>query len=156
SVFESFSKSFVIDWINNNPSSAVSVASSSDLRNFFGKQIIDIGIIGDHGFDLSRSMGHVLFNERRLDSLSVIREVFKSLFSSSVVQSALGDQLWLLNQRRHLFVHKRGVVDTGYLSKTAALENKGDRLVLTSDDVKKHLVAVRDAIVAIGNVSTHT
>lgn len=152
-VFENFSKTFIVDWLNSNPRCAVSVSNTPELKDFFGKQIVDIALIDDHGFDLSRSMGTVLFNERRLDSLSVICTVFKALFSSSTVQSALGEKLWLLNQQRHLFVHKRGIIDDDYLRKTSSNDRKGERLILKSGNIVEHLSAVRDAIGAIGEAA---
>lgn len=153
-VFENFSKTFIVDWLNSNPRCAVSVSNTPELKDFFGKQIVDIALIGDHGFDLSRSMGTVLFNERRLDNLSVIRTVFKALFSCSTVQSALGEKLWLLNQQRHLFVHKRGIIDDNYPNKTSSNDSKGERLILKSGNIVEHLSAVRDAIGAIGEAAS--
>lgn len=154
SVFEHFSKTFIVDWLNSNPGCAGSVSDAPELKEFFGKQVVDISVLGNHAFDLSKSMGTILFSERRVDSLSVIRAVFKALFSSSTVQTALGEKLWMLNQQRHLFVHKRGIVDADYLGKTSSSEQKGERLTLTSDNIVDHLMAVREAIVAIGEAAS--
>ncbi|MFK5979532.1 MAG: hypothetical protein QM488_11660 [Rhizobiaceae bacterium] len=153
SVFESFARSFIITWLNEDPSRASLILTSQDLKNFLGKQVIDFQTIGDHSFDLSSSMGTIIFSGRRLDNLGVIRVTMKALFGSATVQKALGDNLWALNQKRHLFVHKRGIVDTDYLSKTGASAALGERLSLESDDVLEYLKAVRDAIIAIGDAA---
>lgn len=103
SILESFSRSFIISWINENPNSASFVLAAPELKDFFGKKAIEIKTIEDHSFDLSNSMGTIIFQNRRLDSLSVIRGVMKALFSSGEVQSALNQDIWILNQKRHFF-----------------------------------------------------
>lgn len=156
SIFESFARSFIIAWLNDDPNRASPILASQNLKEFFGKQVVDIQTIGDHSFDLSKSMGTVLFRGRRLDSLGTIRGAMKALFESSTVQTALGEDLWILNQRRHLFVHNRGVVDSTYLKQTNDTAPLGERLTLNCDDVKQHLIAVRVAIIAIGDAVAAT
>lgn len=153
SIFESFARSIIIAWLNEDPRRASSVLDSPDLKDFFGRKVVDFETIGDHNFDLSRSMGTVLFKDRRLDSLRVIRGSMKALLSSQAVQTALGKDLWILNQRRHLFVHNRGVVDAAYVSKTAETTPIGEKLTLKCDDVIEHLIAVRTAILAVGDAA---
>lgn len=153
SIFESFARSFIISWIDANPGYAAPVLASPDLKDYLGKQVVDIKTIDEHGFDLSKSMGSILFRGRRLDSLKVIRGVTKALFNDADIQTSLGSDLWLLNQRRHLFVHNRGVVDADYLSNTSDPAKLGDRLLLKSEDIKQHLVAVHSAIVCIAKAA---
>ncbi|AZV77952.1 hypothetical protein EBB79_08605 [Parasedimentitalea marina] len=156
SIFESFARSFIIAWLNDDPSRASSIIASQDLKDFFGKKVVDLQTIGDHGFDLSKSMGTVLFKDRRLDSLGNIRGAMKAFFNSSNIQTALGKDLWILNQRRHLFVHNRGVVDLEYLKKSGDTAPLGERLTLKCADVEQHLVSVREAIIAVGDAAAAT
>lgn len=149
SVFENFARAFVIDWINSNPKSAQVVMKLPELRDYFGKQAVDIQIIGEHGFDLSRSMGSVIFKGRRLDSLSVVRALLKALFNSSELQTTLDDDLWLLNQRRHLFVHHRGLIDQEFKNATGDSTPVGTKLVIYCRDVERSLLTVRSAILEI-------
>ncbi len=149
SVFESFSRSFIISAINENPRMAEPVLRAPDLRDVFGKQVVDLQTIGDHGFDLSSSMGSILFKNRRLDSLGNIRSVMKALLDSSEVQTALGQELWLLNQRRHLLVHNRGIIDAEYCKNTGDKGPIGAKLKVTATDAENSLTAVRDAILAV-------
>ena len=151
--FESFARSFAIEWLNQDPGRAMSLLETPDLKDFFGKKGVDLRTIGDHGFDLSGSMGTILFKDRRLDSLANIRGTMKALFNAPSVQEALGGRLWLLNQQRHLFVHKRGVVDEAYLAAYPDASPLGERIHLTWDEVKQHLWAVQSAILAIGEAA---
>lgn len=152
-VFESSVRSFVIDWINADPQRANSVLASPDLKPYFGKQVVDIAVIGEHAFDLTSSMGDILFRERRLDNLSVIRSVLEALFNNSDVRGALAEDMWMLNQRRHLFVHRRGLVDAEYLRRTNDTVSVGEKLSVTSSDVEHYIRAVKSAFVAIASAA---
>ena len=66
SIFESFARSFIISWLNDNPKQATLILNSQSFKEQFGKQSIDIQNLSDHNFDLSKSMGAILFNGRRL------------------------------------------------------------------------------------------
>lgn len=152
-VFESLVRAFVISWINADPYRARPVLASADLKPYFGKQVVDIAVIGDHAFDLTTAMGDILFRDRRLGDLGVIRNVLDALFADSDVRDALADDMWMLNQRRHLFVHRRGLVDTEYLGRTGDSVPFGKRLSVTSGDVEHYIRAVQSAFVAIASAA---
>lgn len=152
-VFESFARSFIVAWINADPRRAKPVLASSDLRNYFGKQVVDIEVIGDHGFDLTGSMGSILFRGKHLDNLTVVRSTMEALFNDPDVRMALGSDVWMLNQRRHLFVHKRGSVDEEYLQRTGDDVPIGQRLSITSDEVERYFRAVQHAVIAISTAA---
>ncbi len=152
-VFEHFASSFIVRWIDQDPRRSRSVLAAADLKAYLGKQVVDIDAIDEQGFDLTRSMGTMIFREKRLDNLAVIRSVLDALFNAGEVREAFGDDLWLLNQRRHLFVHKRGFVDREYLKRTGDKVPAGQRLRLASNDVERYLMAVQKAIIAITNAA---
>lgn len=153
SVFESSVRQFIKDWINIDPKRAGLVLSSNELKSYFGKQVIDISVIGEHGFDLTSSMGDLLFRERKLDSLSIIRSVLNALFDDAGIRDALGADMWMLNQRRHLFVHKRGIVDAEYLSRSKDNIGLGERVRVNAADIKQYISAVQNAAIAIINAA---
>ena len=153
SVFESAVGAFIIGWINADPRRAIPVLAATELKSYFGKQAVDIDVIEDHGFDLSTSMGDILFRERRLDNLPVIRSVLNALFDDQNIRLALGDNMWLLNQRRHLLTHRRGIVDAEYLRKTGDSAPIGQRLHLSSVDIEMYVSTVQNAIIAIAQAA---
>ena len=153
-VFEHFVSEFIVDRVNANPHLAKPVLAAPELKAFFGKQAVDFQVIDQHGYDLTRSMGSIIFRNQRLDSLAVVRSVFAAMFDGGEVQKALGKELWLLNQRRHLLVHRRGLVDREYLDRTGDDAEPGQRLVVTSKDVERYLMAVQKAIVTIKTATT--
>jgi hypothetical protein len=102
-------------------------------------------IFEEYGFDLSKRMGDVLLKERRLDSLPGIKSVLKALVGDPELIDALGSpELWLLNQRRHLIVHRRGIVDAEYVAKTGDALPIGSQLEITPDNLRGYLSVVRD------------
>ena len=149
SIFENFASTFIRCWINANPMDARKVLMSPDLQKFLGRQTVDIADLYEHGLDLSQSMGDVLFKGKRLDNLPVIRATMEALFESADIRSSLGDDLWSLNQRRHLIVHRRGIVDQEFREKTGSQLNVGERLLTSADDVEMALKAVVRAMVSI-------
>lgn len=154
SIFEVFCTDFIIAFLNRNPTRTQDIIERSDLKAYFGKPSLDITLIGEHGFDLSSSMGTLLFHNKRLDNLTLIKSVLKALFDDSIVSVALGDQIWLLNQRRHLIVHKRGMVDKEYLSRTSDNVPLGQQLHLNAEDAVSYIQVVERAIAAIYEAAT--
>ncbi|MDD7973150.1 hypothetical protein [Roseinatronobacter alkalisoli] len=154
SIFESFGRSFFTQWLNKFPGDAIKVANAPGFKDLSSKQTIDIKSLNQFGFDLSDKMGDIILGTRRLDSLFALRAIARTLFNSQEVSSALTGDLWLLNQRRHLFVHKRGVVDPDYIKNSGENLAAGDRLLVSCDDVEKHIMSVRFAILEIGKAST--
>lgn len=156
STFEHFASRFVTEWINWHPNQAGAVLSAPELKAYFGKQTVGLDVIGEHGFDLSQSMGSVIFRDKRLDNLSVLRAILEELFHSEAIRAALGSDLWMLNQRRHLFVHKRGLVDADYLKRTGDSVPVKTRLAISSKDVERYLYAAQGAILAIAKQARQT
>jgi hypothetical protein len=156
SVFEVFISSFIIEAVNSCPNLAKQLSNAPDTKRHLGKPVVDIGAIDAHGFDLTNSMGTVLFSERRLDNLGVIRDLMDVIVPTEVVRNALRSQsLWMLNQRRHLFVHRRGLVDREYLGRTGDTASFGTRLTISSHDVEGYLRTVADAVFAVISSSSN-
>lgn len=151
SVFENFSRSAIIEYLNARPSAAAAVISLPAMKDFFGRKAIDIDVISRYDYNLSSFMGDVLFGDRRLDSLTIIKPLLRELLGDAEIQIALSDEIWELNQLRHLFVHRRGLVDREFLGKTNSKIAIGERVNLKSDNIEKSIKAVLKAIVTIGS-----
>lgn len=155
SIFEVFISSFIVNSINAEATIATRLLTNPDTKRHLGKPVVDIDAIDAHGFDLTSSMGTVLFAERRLDRLALVRDILDVILPDEGVRAALrSESLWMLNQRRHLFVHRRGVVDREYLARTGDTTSLGSRLPVTSHDVEGYLLTVRDAILAVASAAS--
>jgi hypothetical protein len=58
-------------------------------------------------------------------------------------------RLWLLQQRRHLIVHRRGVVDKQYLENTGEKIKVGEQLTPTPTEIEEYVRHVCDAALAL-------
>jgi hypothetical protein len=156
-IFEVFTSSFLITILNNNPGQAAQVCAGVEYKRHFGKPLVDLDAISLHGFDLSKSMGTILFGQRRLDGLNAVKDMLGAALPFESVRSALNSKtLWILNQRRHLLVHKRGLIDAEYVRNTGDELPIGSRLRIRSTDVEGYLTAVRDTILAIVSAAPET
>lgn len=95
-----------------------------------------------HEGDLRGRLASLLFSgDARIDSLPLMKSIMDELFPTNTeLRAALGDRtLWLLFQRRHLIVHRRGVVDAKYREDTGEDLPVGSELEITQADVRKYV-----------------
>jgi hypothetical protein len=98
-----------------------------------------------YDFNLSARMGDLLVQQHSVDTVSTMKSVFRVIAPSESLQRALAQRsLWILNQRRHLIVHRRGVVDQAYLDTTGDAMPLGLELRVTPDELEDYLGRVRD------------
>ena len=137
--------------LNLNPAKVEALLQDVDLRK--NLKTFSLEDMLRHGFDISKTLGTFLLSQHDFSKLRVARAVLPLLFPrpATLAVALNGDDLWLLNQRRHLFVHRRGIVDAAYLSKTGDSVPIGQPLVITPDTLGRHLrsvVAVAEALIA--------
>jgi hypothetical protein len=89
-------------------------------RKRFAVDRVDWQTLSSYGFDMSRSLGRFLISRADLKSVPAIRAAYQALFPAApTLHQALADKcLWDLSHKRHLLVHRRGVVDSEYLAAT--------------------------------------
>jgi hypothetical protein len=141
---------FVV-YINANPTTARKVLDHPSTRGRFDLKAISIEVLEVHGFNVSTRMGDVLLQHQDLTELGAIKDVYQVLFPNArSLHAVLGERaLWILNQRRHLIVHKRGIVDARYLERTGEKAEPGSVLNILPSELKEYLRLVRDAGIEI-------
>jgi hypothetical protein len=144
---EGLAKDVFVAHLNMNPSSVNCLSEHPQLRKRFGLKALDLAVLEEHGFDVSGSLGDILIGNYDLSDIVGIRAVFSALFpNDQSLRAGLGTrELWVLSQKRHLLVHRRGIVDVQYIEKTGDSLKPGDSLPVTPHDVKEALSLVRDA-----------
>ena len=122
------------------------LAAHPSTKSRFNLKAIDLSDLAAHQFDLSTSMGTFLLQATDFSDLAVIKDTYSVLFpSDNSLRSALNETiLWTLYQRRHLIVHKRGVIDRQYCEKTGETLVIGDPLFVSPKDIGKYLLISRD------------
>lgn len=148
--FEVFITDAVIGLVNERPELAMALLASEQTRRHFPSRGVPIDALAKYEFNVARSMGIVLSEERQFDSLPVIRDVLSIALPGKVeLRRRLADEsLWTLWQRRHLIVHRRGIVDHAYVSKTPDTARIGSRLEVTSTQIDSSLSLVRDTAIS--------
>lgn len=144
---EVLARDIFVLYINANPGAASGLLDHPSTKGRFDVKGISIDVLASHGFDLSTRMGDVLLQHQDLAELGAIKDVYQVLFPDArALHLALGARgLWLLNQRRHLIVHKRGIVDARYLGRTGDKAQLGAVLNILPSELKDYLKLVRDA-----------
>jgi len=94
-------------------------------------------------------MGDVLSALVKIDDVDTMRTVFEVLFPSSLELLTLirGSELWELNQRRNLILHRRSIVDDLYIKNTGDLLPIGSELMIPPQQVQNQL----ELVVQIGS-----
>lgn len=154
--FEVFISDAVRSIANASPTKAADLFSG-ETKKYLPNRPIAMEKLIEYNFDLSNSMGDMFFAGTRLDSLPSMKDTLKVLYpNAGALHSILNDDaLWKLWQRRNLIVHRRGVVDQAYLSKTGEKIALGERIHLKATYIEEAAKLVRDA--AIELISTiHT
>jgi hypothetical protein len=147
SAFEVLSRDLFVLILNKNPQKAKALVEHLKTRKKFDLRMVSIDILAEHGFDISSKMGSVLVQSHDLGDLGGIKDAYQTLFPDLLsLHDALNQKdLWLLNQRRHLIVHKRAVVDEHYRRSTAEDLPVGSLLQVFPVDLKRYLQLVREA-----------
>jgi hypothetical protein len=133
--------------LDRQPSLSDLLLSDVTNRKRFSVERIDWQTLTTYGFDMSKSLGSFLISRADLKNVPAIRATFQALFpTASTLHEALGDKrLWDLSQKRHLIVHRRGVVDREYLEATGTALSLGDDLWVTPDEVEAYIEATQTA-----------
>lgn len=142
--FEVFFRDAFELFVNDNPTRVQLLVTDPVTRKRFEAQRFSLDTLVRHGFDLSTRLGTVLVEQQDFSDLTTIKAVYTVLFGNNDnLMRALADrELWTLYQRRHLVVHRRGVVDQAYLDATGESVVRGTRLSATPGQFEIALTTV--------------
>jgi hypothetical protein len=129
--------------INTSPHLAGRVLSDTSVRKYLVPDKISFDLLAEFGFNLSSSMGTILTRDLNLSSVGKIKALASVLFNSEAVRVSLDSRiLYLLNERRHLIVHRRGVVDAKYVRATGDGRAEGERFQVDKAELGEALAQV--------------
>jgi hypothetical protein len=122
--FESMAQDAWINAVNTCPSPlADNVMSAPDSALKAGNQSKSLSYSHfiSSGFDFRRSMGNLLFSEKKVDfqQLKSIRAAYKVAFASELepIFEQHDTELFRLETVRNLFVHKGGIIDRKFIQR---------------------------------------
>ncbi len=143
SAFEMLIGDGLVFLLNNDPKLVTKLLSDPNAKKKFEMPKLNADYLAEKGFNLSNQMGSLLFEERDLSNLSAIRTACEAIFEDVELRAMLNaESLWLLNQKRHLIAHRRGIVDDEYLRNTGAELTVDSHLYISPSEFEKNLVEV--------------
>lgn len=131
--------------INARPALAKALVDLNSYKQAGVIKGIPVNLLEEFNFDVSGVMGDIIFSFKRMDSISAIKEFCSAIFSNADLDRSLkSSSLWMLAQRRHLIVHRRGIVDNTYIQTTPDSQPLGSRISISAREVESSLKEVRD------------
>lgn len=134
--------------LNRHPEHADKLLQDTSNRKRFSADRVDWQTLAEYSYDMSRSLGTYLISKADLKNVPAIRSTLQALFpGASDLYASLSDRrLWDLSQRRHLIVHRRGIVDQEYREATGHDASLGESLWFSPAEVEDAM----DASLSLG------
>jgi hypothetical protein len=129
--------------LNCRPQLVQKLADDDRTRRIFQLKSVPLDVLVANDFDLSKAMGEILSSIHSIDSVVTAKTVFDVLLTPAP-SSLDAPGLRILNQRRHLIVHRRCIVDSAYVKATGCTLSIGSELTLTTSDLGEAVMSVHD------------
>jgi len=155
--FEVFVRDCFITLLNQHPNMVEFLTKDSTAKKRFELSKISLETLTSHNFDLSKKMGSLLAEQQDLSDLNSIKAIFEALFETNDnLRSALNcSELRMLSQKRHLIVHRRGIIDNQYLKFNNSEQKLGEKLLLAPNHLITHMNgAIKAAAEIMGAISS--
>jgi hypothetical protein len=151
SALEVFARDIFVTLTNTKPSLALTLTSDEGCKRLFHVKGIPFEEMAQYNFNLSESMGSFLVSYHPVDSIPAMKTVFQAILpNGGEVNIALSEsQLWLLFQRRHLIVHRRGIVDSAYVSNTGEDIRIGAQIAVSPVELEGYIKHVNSVGIAV-------
>lgn len=146
SAFEVLARDLFVTYVNSNPAAITVLLSNPSSKKRFDAAKLPLEVLSEHGFDLSQKMGTVLASQNDLGDFVTIKTVYLALFAENeALRPFLEDRrMWNIAQRRHLIVHRRGVVDADFLKNSSESLAIGTKLRVTPTELEEAMRVIRD------------
>lgn len=116
--------------LNEEPVKVQALVSNPITKRRFEAEKVSLDTLAQYGFDVSTQLGTILARQQDFSDLPTIKAVYSVLFpnNTNLNEALAHHDLWMLYQRRHLVVHRRGVIDQTYIKATGESLAVGTRL----------------------------
>jgi len=147
--FECLASDLWVAALNHNPRPlAQSVLGSleTDSDTGLSSRHIQVGLAAKHGFDLRHCLGTLLKPRFDFSSVPGITDAYERAFGKSKQPESLKhSDLRLLEQMRHLIVHRGGAADARFRTATKVRARLGSRIRVKPGQVHRCLLAALGA-----------
>jgi len=151
SAFEALSKDLFITFINKNPHKIKDLLESPATKKRLNFNKITPETLMNYDFDITNKMGEIVAENQDFSDLETIKQIYDVMFPASLSDRLIlkDNDIWILSQKRHLIVHRGGIVDKKYLDKTGEALNSGDKLLMTPKDLINYFEIIFDCGVSL-------
>lgn len=156
--FEVLVQDLISALLNAKPLLAIGLLTNEHTKGLFQLKALPLDTLAAHNFNVSESLGSILIRHRALDTIPVMKTVIRVLLPKADKLKQLLEQkdLWILNQRRHLLVHRRGTVDRDYIDRTGDALDVGAELIINPSDLEHYLTLVAEIGVELLNETSRS
>jgi hypothetical protein len=135
--FEVLVGDVICSTFNACPETVERVLGDSSARKFFPSPKFSLEQLEEFAFDLSSSMGTLLTATLNMSSIRKVMVISTALFNAPDLRAVLESRtLYLLSERRHLLVHRRGIVDAKYVRVVGDGRTEGERLQVGKQELE--------------------
>ena len=121
------------------------------LNRFLDKEI-KVKRILDAGLDLSENIGMLIVEKMNFQNLDNVQNEYKKLFGFEPVTNEELNELKKIFAIRHAIVHKSGIVDHLFISKTGLDYKVGDRLFFERDEILQMIEFIEKIVTKIDSM----
>lgn len=148
--FEVFCRDFCQLAINKKPDLIDVIRKNSILKDKFNTKNISIEILKEYNYNISNNLGEILIPENDFSNLSILKETLCCIVKDKQLNKLLNSpDLYYLNQKRHLLVHKKGIIDDYFIKNTIHQGNLGSKLSIKPEDLKNDLRLIIDIAIEL-------
>ena len=151
SAFEVLCRDTFESLLNEDPAKVQALVSHPITKKRFEAEKVSLDTLAQYGFDISTQLGTILVRQHDFSDLPTIKAVYSVLFpnNADLNEALTHHHLWMLYQRRHLVVHRRGVIDQNYIKATGESLAAGTRLNVSPQFCEDALKVVVSACIAL-------
>jgi hypothetical protein len=144
--FEVLCRDLFVAHVNMKPKDVLKLLAEPNTKRRLQLRGLDFETLAQNDFNVADKIGTIIAMDQDLSRLVVLKDIFTALFPErDILRKSLSDKdLWLLNQRRHLIVHQRAIVDQQYIASTGDSLPLGKRLRPTPNEIDASLRLVSD------------
>lgn len=141
---EVFARDFLEAILNENATFATKFLGDADAISRFDLKKLTLTDLEPYGFNLSNRLGTFILDGRDLSDIESIKIAYKPVIydKPDLVACLKSSEVYHLCKKRHLLVHRRGIVDRKFLQQTRCSLSIGDVLIVCPADLEKDIKLV--------------
>ncbi len=127
--------------MNERKDLAIEFVKDPDASSKFDLKKVSLLSLETFDFDISRKLGSFVLEGRDLSDIASIQVSLKAFFKDHPNLHVLlkSRVLYYLCKKRHLFVHRRGIVDPKFLKETECKTGVGDQLFVMPEELEDEI-----------------